>query len=54
MARYVLEESPFDRPLAKPLPGALETINRYVEMGHTVVLSGPGEGGTNTGRQGMA
>lgn len=32
------EESPFDRPLAKPLPGALETINRYVEMGHTVVL----------------
>jgi histidinol phosphatase-like enzyme len=32
------EESPFDRPLAKPLPGAVEAVNRYVEAGHVVVL----------------
>jgi hypothetical protein len=32
------EESPFDRPLAEPLPGAVGAINGYVDSGHTVVL----------------
>lgn len=32
------ELSPFDRPLAKPLPGALESINKYVRDGHTVIF----------------
>jgi hydroxymethylpyrimidine pyrophosphatase-like HAD family hydrolase len=32
------EEKPFERPLAKILPGAVETINKYVEDGHTVVF----------------
>ncbi|MGH9749447.1 MAG: LNS2 domain-containing protein [Candidatus Polarisedimenticolia bacterium] len=32
------EESPADRPLAQPLPGAREAVNRFVEAGHVVVL----------------
>jgi len=32
------EESLFERPLAKPLPGAVEAINRFMDAGHTVVL----------------
>ena len=32
------EERPFERPLAKPLPGAVRAVNGYVEAGHTVVL----------------
>lgn len=32
------EESPFDRPLAKPLPGALERVNSFVDAGHVVVF----------------
>jgi len=32
------EERPFDRPLAQPLPGALESVSRFVQDGHTVVL----------------
>ena len=32
------ELSPFDRPLAKPLPGAVERVNAYVDAGHVVIL----------------
>ncbi|HEX3655070.1 MAG TPA: hypothetical protein VHV55_04655 [Pirellulales bacterium] len=32
------EESPADRPLALPLPGALEAVNQLVADGHTVIL----------------
>ncbi len=32
------EESPFDRPLARPLPGAVEGVNQLVDEGHTVVF----------------
>jgi hypothetical protein len=32
------ELSPFDRPLAKPLPGAVARVNSYVEAGHVVVF----------------
>ena len=32
------EESPFDRPLAKPLIGAVKAVNKYFEDGHIVVL----------------
>jgi ribonucleotide monophosphatase NagD (HAD superfamily) len=32
------EESPSDRPLALPLPGAIEGVNRLVDAGHTVIL----------------
>ena len=32
------EESPFDRPLAQPLSGAIERVNAYVEEGHLVIL----------------
>jgi hydroxymethylpyrimidine pyrophosphatase-like HAD family hydrolase len=32
------ELSPFDRPLAKPLAGALDGVNKLVAEGHTVVI----------------
>jgi hypothetical protein len=32
------EESPFDRPLAKPLPGAKERVNSFVDAGHVVIF----------------
>ena len=32
------EESPFDRPLAKPLPGAMEAVNKFTAAGHVVVI----------------
>jgi hypothetical protein len=32
------EERPFDRPLAKPLPGAKERVNSFVEAGHVVIF----------------
>ena len=32
------EESPFDRPLAKPIPGAVEAVNSYKAAGHVVVF----------------
>lgn len=32
------EESPFNRPLAAPLPGAKESVNRFVESGHVVIF----------------
>jgi uncharacterized HAD superfamily protein len=32
------ELSPFDRPLAQPLKGALKAVNRLVKDGHTVVF----------------
>lgn len=32
------EESPFNRPLAKPLPGAKDRVNGYVDAGHTVIF----------------
>jgi len=32
------EESPFDRPLAKPLPGALVAVNRLVADNHVVII----------------
>ena len=32
------EESPFDRPLPKPLPGALDAVNNFYNAGHVVVL----------------
>jgi hypothetical protein len=32
------ELSPFERPLAKPLPGAVEGVNRIKDQGHTVVV----------------
>src|SRR5262249_43334304 len=32
------EERTFDRPLAKPLPGALKRINRWHKEGHTIIF----------------
>jgi uncharacterized HAD superfamily protein len=32
------EESPFNRPLAKPLKGARKAVNKLTEHGHTVVI----------------
>lgn len=32
------EERTFERPLAQPLPGAIEGVNRIYEAGHTVIL----------------
>ena len=32
------EESPADRPLALPLPGAVQAVNRLIDEGHTVIL----------------
>lgn len=32
------EGDPADRPLADPLPGAVEAINRFVQAGHVVVM----------------
>lgn len=32
------EGPPLDRPRAKPLPGAIEAVNRLTEEGHIVVL----------------
>jgi hypothetical protein len=32
------EESPFDRPLARPIPGAVEKVNSYKTNGHVVVF----------------
>jgi uncharacterized HAD superfamily protein len=32
------EESPFDRPLAKPIDGAVRAVNRYKDEGHIVVF----------------
>jgi hypothetical protein len=32
------EESPFDRPLARPLPGAVERVNSLKQAGHVVIL----------------
>lgn len=32
------ELSPFDRPLATPLPGAKESVNNFIQQGHVVVL----------------
>jgi uncharacterized HAD superfamily protein len=32
------EERPFDRPLAKPLPGAVESVNRMHEQGHVIII----------------
>jgi hypothetical protein len=32
------ELSPFDRPLAKPLAGAVKAVNQLVKDGHTVVF----------------
>lgn len=32
------ELAPFDRPLAKPLKGAVKAVNRLVKDGHTVVF----------------
>ena len=32
------ELSPFERPLAEPLPGAVDGVNRIKDQGHTVVI----------------
>jgi len=32
------EERPWERPLAVPLAGAVEAVNKLVDEGHTVVL----------------
>ena len=32
------EESPPERPRARPLPGAVQAVNRLTEEGHVVVL----------------
>jgi uncharacterized HAD superfamily protein len=32
------EEKTFDRPLAKPIPGALEYIQRLYDAGHVIVF----------------
>jgi uncharacterized HAD superfamily protein len=32
------EERQFSRPLAKPLEGAIDSINRLYEHGHTIIL----------------
>ena len=32
------EERTFDRPLAKPIEGAKEQINKWFEEGHTIVF----------------
>lgn len=32
------EEKTFERPLARPLPGARDALNRIYDSGHTVVI----------------
>jgi uncharacterized HAD superfamily protein len=32
------EEATFERPLAKPLAGARERLNRWYQEGHTIIL----------------
>ncbi|HEX4886524.1 MAG TPA: hypothetical protein VFV37_00625 [Luteibaculaceae bacterium] len=32
------EEKTYSRALAKPLPGAVESVNKYYEQGHTIIF----------------
>jgi uncharacterized HAD superfamily protein len=33
-----VEERTFDRPLAEPIPGAVESVNAIHKSGHTVII----------------